>query len=59
MRNSSMCEEVAQAAKGKHELTLSLMDEKDPAYTTALFRQARPFYVAADFQPPDSTTLTG
>jgi len=50
---------VAQAAKGKHELTLSLMDEKDPAYTTVLFRQARPFYVAADFQPPDSTTLTG
>lgn len=45
---------VAQSARGKHELNLSLADEKDPEYIAGLFRQARPFYVAADWHlsPP-------
>jgi hypothetical protein len=43
---------VAQAAKGRHEINISLTPEEGPEYIASLFRQAQPFYVAADYQPP-------
>jgi hypothetical protein len=43
---------VAQSARGKHEVNLSLADEKNPEYIAGLFQQARPFYMAADWHPP-------
>lgn len=45
---------VVQSARGKHELNLSLADEHSPEYIAGLFRQAQPFYVSADYQPPGS-----
>lgn len=44
---------VAQSARGGHPLHLSLADENDPAYIARLFRQVRPFYVAADYRSPE------
>jgi hypothetical protein len=35
-----------------YETDMGLLDEKDPAYIESLFRQAAPFYVAADYQRP-------
>lgn len=43
---------VAQSAREKHEVSISLANEKDTAYLGGLFRKLRPFYVAADYQPP-------
>lgn len=46
---------VVQAARAdKYNVEMSLADEKDPAYIASVFAQVRPFYVAADFQPPPS-----
>ena len=49
---------VAQSARGKHELNLSLADEQDREYVAGLFRQARPFYVSADYQSTRDTGTT-
>ena len=46
---------VAQAARGKHEVNLSLTPDEGLEYLAGLFRQARPFYVAADYTPPVPT----
>lgn len=35
-----------------HEIFLGLLDERDKAYVENFFRQARPFYVAADYPLP-------
>lgn len=45
---------VAQTGKGKHDLILSLTPAGDPEYIANLFRQAQPFYVAADYHAPAS-----
>jgi SseB protein N-terminal domain/SseB protein C-terminal domain len=46
---------VAQAAKGKAcEVELSLLDETDATEIARLFRQAQPFYVAADYGRPET-----
>jgi hypothetical protein len=42
------------SARGKHEVNISLADEKDLEYIAGLFQQARPFYVAADYQLPNT-----
>jgi hypothetical protein len=47
---------VAQSAKGKHEVNVSLTQADGPEYIASLFRQVRPFYVAADYQPPAAGT---
>lgn len=47
---------VAQAAKGAAcEVELTLLDEKDAAVIADLFRQAQPFFVAADYKRPNAT----
>jgi hypothetical protein len=44
---------VTQAAtKGVLRVEISLADEKDAAYVASLFKQTKPFYVAADYRPP-------
>ena len=43
---------VAQSAREKHEVSINLADEQNPAYLAGLFRKLRPFYVAADYRPP-------
>lgn len=44
---------VAQTAAQKRcTVELSLMDESNPAEIAKLFRSARPFFVAAGYQPP-------
>ena len=43
---------VAQAARGKHEVNLSLNQDDRPEYLAGLFQKAKPFFVAADYQPP-------
>ncbi len=43
---------IAQSAGGGQPVHISLADEKNPESIASLFRQARPFYVAADYQPP-------
>jgi SseB protein N-terminal domain/SseB protein C-terminal domain len=44
---------VIQAAKGKaYEVELALLDETDAEEVANLFRQAQPFYVAADYGRP-------
>jgi hypothetical protein len=35
-----------------HEIFLGLLDERDKAYVENFFRQAKPFYVAADYPLP-------
>jgi len=50
---------VAQAAKGNHEVNLSLTPEDTPECIAGLFQQARPFYVAADYQPPKPSDSAG
>lgn len=44
---------VAQSAKRKtDEVELGAVPENDGTYTRQLFSHARPFYVAADYEPP-------
>jgi len=43
---------VAHAARGKHEVNTSLTESNRPEVIASLFRQAQPFYVAADYQQP-------
>jgi hypothetical protein len=45
---------IVQAARRRtgHEVYLGLLDETDTAYIAALFKQAAPFYLATDYQPP-------
>jgi hypothetical protein len=44
---------VVQAArKQSDELRLGLLDETDTAFIARAFREAQPFYVAADYHPP-------
>ncbi len=43
---------VQTATKGVLRVEMSLADEKDPAYIVNIFKQAKPFYVAADYHPP-------
>jgi hypothetical protein len=46
---------VAQAAKGAAcEVELSLLDETDAAAIANLFRQAQPFFVAANYRAPNA-----
>ena len=43
---------VAHAVCGKTGVQLGLLDETDTAVIAHTFREARPFYVAADYHPP-------
>jgi hypothetical protein len=44
---------VAQASLGKtDQVRLGLLDEADTAFIARAFREAQPFYVAADYHPP-------
>jgi hypothetical protein len=43
---------VQAASKGTCTVEMSLADEKDPPYVASLFKQANPFYVAADYKTP-------
>ena len=43
---------VAKSAEREYEVNLSLTESNTPECITDLFRQAQPFYVAADYQPP-------
>lgn len=44
---------VVQAARNRRDdVRLGLLDGDDGARTTSYFQQAKPFFIAADFQPP-------
>jgi len=43
---------VQSACAKKDDVNLGLIDETDVAYIEQLFRQAPPFYTAADYQRP-------
>lgn len=42
---------VAQSAREKHTVSISLADEKNAPYLAGVFRKFKPFYVAADYHP--------
>jgi hypothetical protein len=43
---------VAKSVSREYEVNLSLTESNTPGCVADLFRQAQPFYVAADYQPP-------
>jgi hypothetical protein len=43
---------VAKSVKREYEVNLGLTESNTPECVADLFRQAQPFYVAADYQPP-------
>jgi hypothetical protein len=43
---------VAKSVSQEYEVNLSLTESNTPECVADLFRQAQPFYVAADYQPP-------
>jgi hypothetical protein len=43
---------VAKSVRREHEINVSLTESNAPECIADLFRQAQPFYVAADYQPP-------
>lgn len=46
---------VVQAARGEAcEVEMGVAEETNPEYVANLFRQAKPFYVAADYRPPSA-----
>lgn len=47
---------VVQAARNRRDdVRLGLVDEDDWSYVRGLFRQATPFFIAADYEPPAET----
>jgi hypothetical protein len=44
---------IVQAARAKtDDVQLGQIDETDPNYIAKVFREATPFYIAADYRPP-------
>ena len=49
---------IVQAAHAKtDDVRLGLLGEKDANYIAKVFREAAPFYIAADFRPPQPSAL--
>ena len=46
---------VAKSVNREYEVNLSLTESNAPELIADLFRQAQPFYVAADYRPPDGS----
>ena len=50
---------VAKSVRQDYEVNLSLTPDDTPECVADIFRQAPPFYVAADYQPPKGSTPAG